>query len=139
MIFIPVDKSKEYYRWTLLTSFVVLMLWLVSVFYGDYQKAEHNSKQLTRMIDDVKKRSPPPPVPHEYKSKTLKKNGKEVTVDLPVKLAVPDSTIEIDALIVKVKMSNESSWNAIIKMIVTVLSMFFGIKLINFGFARITK
>lgn len=47
------------------------------------------------------------------------------------------SKIEIDAGIVKVAMSNEASWMAIMKMIFTVLFTFFGIRLINFGFKKL--
>jgi len=135
MIFVPIDKSKEYYRWTLVTTFVIVMLWLISVFYGDYQKAENTKINLSRQIQDIKSRPPPPPLTH-HAIKKKKSGGK---TDKIIEQPVPDSTIEIDALIVKVKMSNESSWNAIVKMLVTVLSMFFGIKLINLFFVRISK
>lgn len=137
MIFVPIDKSKEYYRWTLVTTFVIVMLWLISVFYGDYQKAENTKINLSRQIQDIKSRPPPPPLTHHAIKK--KKSGGKTDKIIEQSVPVPDSTIEIDALIVKVKMSNESSWNAIVKMLVTVLSMFFGIKLINLFFVRISK
>jgi len=137
MIFVPIDKSKEYYRWTLVTTFVIVMLWLISVFYGDYQKAENTKINLSRQIQDIKSRPPPPPLTHHAIKK--KKSGGKTDKIIEQPVPVSDSTIEIDALIVKVKMSNESSWNAIVKMLVTVLSMFFGIKLINLFFVRISK
>ena len=47
-----------------------------------------------------------------------------------------DTSLEFDAMIVKLKMQNESSWMAIMKLLVAMLSAVFGIKLINLVFRR---
>ena len=49
------------------------------------------------------------------------------------------SKIEIDAKLIKMVMDGEASWSAIIKMIVTVLTTFFGVRLINFVFSRLEQ
>lgn len=48
-----------------------------------------------------------------------------------------DTSLEFDAMIVKLKMQNESSWMAIMKLLVAVLLAMFGIKLINVLFAKL--
>jgi hypothetical protein len=48
-----------------------------------------------------------------------------------------DTSLEFDAIIVKLKMQNESSWMAIVKLLVAMLVAVFGIKLINYLFTRI--
>lgn len=82
---------------------------------------------------------PPPPKPVAILTPKTKQKTIEVEEVVEVKpTPIPkESKIEIDAGIVKVAMSNESSWMAIFKMIFTVLFTFFGIKLINFGFRRL--
>ena len=48
-----------------------------------------------------------------------------------------DTSLEFDAIIVKLKMQNESSWMAIVKLLVSLLAAVFGIKLINRLFNRL--
>lgn len=62
---------------------------------------------------------------------------KVVTKTITVEPEVKDSKIEIDAGLVKVVMSNESSWMAIMKIMFTVLGTYLGIRLINFGFKKL--
>lgn len=80
----------------------------------------------------------PPPAPvaivTEPKPKVV---TKEVVKTVTVQPEVKDTKIEIDAGLVKIAMSNEASWNAIFKMLFTLLGSFFGIKLINFGFRKL--
>jgi uncharacterized membrane protein YeaQ/YmgE (transglycosylase-associated protein family) len=51
--------------------------------------------------------------------------------------AEKDSSLEFDAVIVKLKMQNESSWMAIVKLLVAMLLGIIGIKFINMIFARL--
>ena len=47
-----------------------------------------------------------------------------------------DTSLEFDAMIVKLKMQNESSWMSIMKLLVAMLAAVFGIKFINLLFKR---
>ena len=79
---------------------------------------------------------PPPPQPEAVPRK------KTVVIEETVKEPIPvekESRIEIDAGIVKIAMDNEAHWSAIFKMVFTLLSTFFGIKLINFGFRKLEQ
>ena len=79
---------------------------------------------------------PPPPQPAPVPRK------KTVVIEETIKEPIPvekESRIEIDAGIVKIAMSNEAHWSAIFKMVFTLLSTFFGIKLINFGFRKLEQ
>lgn len=150
-IFIPREEksTKEYVRYTTITTFVSFMLYACGYFYEEYNLAETNKKVAAAKIEEIKdlnlkleqnqqreiirdrnKSIKPSPSPSPNKPKHVEKN----IVEEP---KIKDSKIEIDAILVKVAMSNEASWNAILKMIATVLGTFFGIKLINLLFRKL--
>ena len=91
---------------------------------------------VERSVEEPTGGSPPMPPPPELPKTTPEQAVKSIP-ELPKVESNSDSKIEIDAWLVKVAMSNESSWMAIFKMIFTVLFTFFGIKLINFGFKKL--
>lgn len=98
-----------------------------------------NAKPTYRYVEknnDEPTGGSPPPAPVALSSQP-KVVTKEVTKTITVQPEVKDSKIEIDAGLVKVAMSNEASWNAILKMMFTVLGTFFGIKLINLIFKKL--
>ena len=75
---------------------------------------------------------PPPELPRATPAEAVKS-----IPGLPKVGSSGDSKIEIDAGLIKVAMSNEASWMAILKIVFTVLGTFFGIRLINFGFKKL--
>lgn len=155
-------SGKEYVRFVTISSFVVFMLWLVSLFYDEYNEAKANKKhaetniaiiqentqsvpppppgnpvKITGMNEPIGGGAAPPPPPPQAPTPS-RASPKEAIDSIPnIKVEGSDSKIEIDAWIVKVAMSNEASWMAIMKMIFTVLFTFFGIRLINFGFKKL--
>lgn len=148
-IFVPPQQKtlKEYVRRTTISAFVIVMLWLISLFYTEYHEAETKraeakiaiakleeaakSKDSTPkpplQIEPIGGGAPPPPPPPQLPNTTPKE-----TVE-----SVPNSRFEIDAGLVKIAMDNEASWSAIFKIVFTLLFTFFGVKLINFGFKRL--
>lgn len=146
--FVPNQQKtiKEYVRRTTISAFVIVMLWLTSLFYTEYHEAEtkraeakitiakieeaaksNDSKPKPPLqIEPIGGSAPPPPPPH------LPNTTPKETVE-----SVPNSRFEIDAGLVKIAMDNEASWSAIFKIVFTLLFTFFGVKLINFGFKRL--
>lgn len=108
------QTSNYYFQAGALTAFITIMMWAIALFFAEYREAEVKKKQAQLEIVQ------------------LTEQPKSVDAG-PVK----DSKIEIDAGLVKIAMSNEASWTAIIKMVSTVLFTFFGIKLINLVFRRL--
>ena len=151
----PQEKStKDYIRWTTISTFIVLMLWMISFFYDEYQHAENRKKEAKVKIAQIEehnakvdsqpkevKKPPEKIIRYVEKSTDGEPTGGGEKIATPIERPVPpppkDSKIEIDAGLVKVAMSNEASWSAIMKIIFTILGTFFGIRLINYGFKRL--
>lgn len=83
-----------------------------------------------RNIEEPTGGSPPPP-------ELPKVTPAEAVKSVPSAPIERESKIEIDAGLVKVAMSNEASWNAILKIMFTILGTFFGVKLINLVFKKL--
>jgi hypothetical protein len=147
-IFVPLQQKtlKEYVRRTTISAFVIIMLWLTSLFYAEYHEAETKRTEakiaIAKIEESAKSKDtaskpplqiepigggPLPPPPPQLPKTTPKE-----TVE-----SVPNSRFEIDAGLVKIAMDNEASWSAIFKIVFTLLFTFFGVKLINFGFKRL--
>ena len=147
-IFVPAQQKtlKEYVRLTTVSAFVIVMLWLMSVFYTEYHDAETKRAEAKITIAKIEEAAkskdsmPKPPLQIEPIGGSalpppppqLPKTTPNETVE-----SVPNSRFEIDAGLVKIAMDNEASWSAIFKIIFTLLFTFFGIRLINFGFKRL--
>lgn len=148
------ESKKDYAHWVTIGSFVVFMLWLISLFVDEYHlagKIKQEAKNILAQVEEHNAR-----VDASAEKSTQQNQKIIIKKDLPPRSATPGaatevlksviedddvklegSKIEIDAWIVKVAMSNEASWTAIFKIIATVLSTFFGVRLINFLFKRL--
>ena len=143
-IWIPPQQAetRKYLRWCTVTAFVIVMLGIVSVFVDEWstsndlqQRARKELEQAAeaaraaeaqRQAQAVRKPTEPP------------RSSAPMPPPLPdVKVEASPTHIEIDAKLLRVVMDNEASWMAIVKIVVTILATFFGIRLINFGFARL--
>lgn len=157
-IFVPPQQKtlKEYVRRTTISAFVIVMLWLTSLFYAEYHEAETKRAEakitIAKLEEAAKSRdsapkpplqiepigggAPPPPPPQLPKT-TPKEAIESVPNVTDIKTETQNSRFEIDAGLVKIAMDNEASWSAIFKIVFTLLFTFFGVKLINFGFKRL--
>ena len=117
------------------------MLSLTSYFYNEYIEAEYTQKRAQAEVDKIKEFNIKADSDEEARIKYAQKqqskivNGK-IVLDKEIKVESSNSHMELDAGLVKIAMDNEPSWMAIFKMIFTLLFTFFGVKAINFGFAK---
>lgn len=150
--FVPnqLKTTKDYVRWTTISSFVTVMLWAVSFFYEEYHQAEQRKQEAKiavakleqaaktavvkppLSVEPIGGSAPMPPPPQ-----TTPKQAADSVPSTDIKVESSNSKFEIDAGIVKIAMENEASWTAIFKMVFSLLFTFFGIKLINFGFKKL--
>ena len=134
-----ISNKKTYY--SVIAIFVILMLSLTSYFYNEYIEAEYTQKRAQAEVDKIKEFNIKADSDEEARIKYAQKqqskivNGK-IVLDKEIKVESSNSHMELDAGLVKIAMDNEPSWMAIFKMIFTLLFTFFGVKAINFGFAK---
>lgn len=118
------------------------MLFLVTFFYKEYEQAENTKKSAQVEIAKIKEFNTKADADEEarikYGSKQREKivDGK-IVLDKEFKVESSNTRMELDAGLVKIAMDNEPSWMAIFKMIFSLLFTFFGVKAINFGFAKL--
>lgn len=125
MVWIPEEamkRQKDYMRWTVKAAFLLVMLLVGSVFVEEYMVSEHKAQQIQETT-----RIPLPPPSSDLPPRS---SSPAPTVALP-------SKIEIEIFGAKFAMSNEASWAAVAKIIVTILATFFGLRLINYVFRRL--
>jgi len=141
-------------KWIIISVILGIVAYLGYETYLEYQVSQRLTQAVTaesKAIVERKQLEPQRQVERTQqviKSQALKicregepcpSSGPERIVERIVEREVctnQDTSLEFDAIIVKLKMQNESSWMAIIKLLVAMLVAVFGIKIINLLFRR---
>lgn len=145
-IWIPPQQEslRRYLRWTTVTAFVIVMLAVISMFVDEFVQSNRHQAQAKSEIARLEQAARAARAAHEQqqaqaaRQRSDRPQGSAPPPPPPeIKVEAGPSHIEIDAKLLRVVMDNEASWMAIMKIVVTILATFFGIRLINFVFARL--
>lgn len=138
--------NKDYHRYLVITFFVLIMGTIFYQWVKEYrwiqQWRDSLQMQIEKITEDTTRTEgsdlpdkmskipmPPPAAMPPPPPSTVDKSGPDTARD---EVAAKMELIGI----LKITLSETTSWQTIIKMIVTVLTTFFGIKLINHMFRR---
>ena len=141
-------------KWIIISIMLGIVAYMGYETYLEYQDSQRLAQAVTAEAKSIVERKQLEPkrqverTQQVIKSQALKicregepcpSSGPERIVERIVEREVctnQDTSLEFDAIIVKLKMQNESSWMAIIKLLVAMLAAVFGIKIINLLFRR---
>lgn len=125
--------------------FCISMLAIVFLFANDLLKSRQKHSSWTKRVDAYRVQA----VLEEKRNREERQRARKrinnnsalpntSIAAVPPPVPVPSrSKIEIDAGLIKIAMENEASWNAIFKIIFSLLFTFLGVKLINHTFKRL--
>ena len=147
-------SSTKFVQWGLIAIILAIVCYFAHDAYLEYQDTQRVHEAVTAQAESLSAKSRADPRREVERTQQVIKSqayricregepcpssGPERIIERIVEREVctnQDTSLEFDAIIVKLKMQNESSWMAIIKLLVAMLVAVFGIKIINLLFRR---